>query len=172
MAEIWARLALGLESPRVALLSNGEEEGKGDQLVKDTLPLLKQVKHLNMVGNVEPKQVLNGEADVIVTDGFVGNIMGKSLEAMASYMGKVIRAELKAAPLTAVGGLLAKPALQRVRQRLASEEIGGIPLLGLDGTVIVAHGSSNARSIRSAIRQAARAVDVDVVGAIKEAFGE
>ncbi|MCA1554259.1 MAG: phosphate--acyl-ACP acyltransferase, partial [Chloroflexi bacterium] len=129
--------------------------------------LLKAVNNINFIGNIEPKDVLRHGADVVVCDGFVGNIMLKTAEGVASLMTATIRQEIKASPLTMLGGALATPAFNRVRKRLDSSEVGGAPLLGVDGVVIIGHGRSDARAIKNMIRTAMRAVESDVVGAIK-----
>jgi glycerol-3-phosphate acyltransferase PlsX len=167
MGDIYARAVLGCPEPRVALLSNGEEPGKGNTLVKDTCKLLSS-SDLNFIGNFEPKEALACDADVVVTDGFYGNVFIKTLEATAKMLTSLIRDEIKTSPLTAVGGLLAKPAFRRVARRVDPFEVGGGPLLGVNGLVIVGHGRSNARAIKNAIGQARKAVQGDVVGAIRK----
>lgn len=171
MGTTYARAVLDRSAPRVALLSNGEEPGKGNTLVKETTRLLSD-SDLNFVGNIEPKEAMGGRADVVVTDGFTGNIFIKSTEATAQMLTDLIRDEIKAAPLTAVGGLLAKPAFGRVAQRVDPFEVGGGPLLGVNGVVIVAHGRSNARAIKNAIGQARKAVQGRVVEAIRSGLTE
>ncbi len=171
MAHLYARLALGISEPRVALLSNGEEEGKGNALVHEATPLMKQCRQFNYVGNVEPKEVLQGKTDVVIHDGFTGNIMGKTLEAMGSMMRQMIAEEIKAGPLTAMGGLLARPAFKRVGKRIDPFEIGGAPLLGVNGVVIIGHGRSNEIAIKNAIRQARQAVLGNVVESIQAGLG-
>ena len=171
MGSIYVERVRGISRPRVALISNGEEEGKGNQLIKDTIPLL-SASDLNYIGNIEPKEFVRGEADVAVTDGFTGNIILKTAEAIASYMGDLIRQELKANPITALGGLLAKPAFSRVSRQLNPDEVGGAPLLGVNGVVIIGHGRSNAYAIRQAIGQARRAVEHDIVTAIRDGVTE
>jgi glycerol-3-phosphate acyltransferase PlsX len=166
MGTVYARAVLGRTSPRVALLSNGEERGKGNQLVKETTGLLES-SGLHFVGNVEPKEALASQADVVVHDGFSGNIFIKTVEATGSMLNGLIRDEIKASPLTAVGGLLAKPAFRRVASQVDPFEVGGGPLLGVNGVVIVAHGRSNARAIKNAVGQARRAVRGRVVEAIR-----
>jgi len=157
---------LGCANPRVALLSNGEEPGKGNTLVKDAFKLLAD-SNLNFIGNFEPKEALAHHADVVVGDGFTGNIFIKTLEATAKMLTDLIRQEIKANPVTAVGGLLAKPAFRRVARTVDPFEVGGGPLLGVNGVVIVAHGRSNARAIKNAIGQARKAVQGGVVEAIR-----
>jgi len=170
MAHQYAKLGLGISEPRVALLSNGEEEGKGNTLVHDTAPLMQAENSFHFVGNMEPKEVLRGETDVIIHDGFTGNIMGKTLEAMGSMMSILIREEIKASPISLVGGALASSAFKRVRQRVDPFEVGGAILLGVDGVVIIGHGRSNDIAIKNAIRQARQAIHGNVVEAIKSGF--
>ena len=154
---LYAETVFGWPSPRVALLSNGEEAGKGNQLVKEAYPLL-QASGLNFIGNIEPKEFFAGKADVAVSDGFTGNVLLKTSEAVASFLINMIREQIKASPLTAVGGLLAKPAFKRVGALLDPSEYGAAPLLGIDGLVFVGHGRSDAHALVSAIRVARQAV--------------
>jgi glycerol-3-phosphate acyltransferase PlsX len=166
MGSLYVERVLGIENPKVALLSNGEEEGKGNTLIKETIPLMED-SGLNYIGNIEPKEFMRGQADIAVTDGFTGNLVMKTAEAIAAYMSDLIRDEMYKGPRTIVGGLLARPAFARVRKRLDPNEVGGAPLLGVNGVVIIAHGRSNDFAIKQAIRQARLAVEKDVVGAIK-----
>ncbi len=165
MGSLYMEQVVGIRNPRVALVSNGEEEGKGNMLIKEALPLL-QASGLNFIGNIEPKEFMRGAADVALTDGFTGNIMMKTAEAIASYMSDLIRDELMANPLTAVGGLLAKSAFGRVRRLLDPHEVGGAPLLGVNGVVIIGHGRSNAYAIKQAVGQARQMVAHNIVMAI------
>lgn len=167
MGKIYAQNALGLESPRIALLSNGEEEGKGNQLIKDAGELIQRLP-LNFVGNVEPKEIMQGKVDVIVADGFVGNIFVKTFEASASYISYLIRDELKQNVFSMLGALLARPAFQRVRKRTDTFEVGGAPLLGVNGVVIIGHGRSNAIAVKNAVRQAGLAVKGRIIDSIRE----
>lgn len=167
MGSLYVERMLNISNPRVALISNGEEEGKGNLLIKESIPLLES-SGLNYVGNVEPKEFIRGAADVGVTDGFTGNIMMKTAEAVAAYMSDNIRDSLMANPLTMLGGLLARPAFRRVRQELNPDEVGGAPLLGVNGVVIIAHGRSNAYAIKQAVGQARRIVQRGVVEAIAQ----
>lgn len=171
MGAIYARAALECGEPRVALLSNGEEPGKGNALVKEVYPLL-AASGLNFVGNVEPKEVLSGRTDVVVHDGFAGNIFIKTLEAAARMLTDLIRDEIKASPITAAGGLLAKPAFRRVGRHIDPFEVGGGPLLGVNGVVIIGHGRSNDRAIKNAIGQARKAVQGRVVEAIRNGLAK
>lgn len=166
MGQIYARNALGLNNPRIGLLSNGEEEGKGNQLIKDAALLLQQMP-INYVGNVEPKEVMEGKVDIIVADGFVGNIFVKTFEASTSLIGRLIREEIRSSPFSALGGLLARPAFRRARKRLDTFEVGGAPLLGVKGVVIIGHGRSNAVAIKNAVHQASLAVKGGIIEAIR-----
>ena len=167
MGSVYVERMLGIARPRVALISNGEEEGKGNALIKEAIPLL-AASGLNYVGNIEPKEFVAGAAEVGVIDGFAGNIMMKTAEAVAGYMSATIRKYIMAGTLTKIGGALARPAFERVRQQLNPDEVGGAPLLGVDGVVIIAHGRSNAYAIRQAIGQARRVADGGIVAAIRE----
>jgi glycerol-3-phosphate acyltransferase PlsX len=166
MGSIYVEKVRGIPNPRIALISNGEEEGKGNELIRETIPLLRE-SGLNYIGVAEPKEFfVQGVADVGVTDGFTGNIILKSVEAVASYMSRLINSEVRAHPVTAMGGLLARPAFNRVRTQLNPDEVGGAPLLGVNGVVIIGHGRSNAYAIKQAVGQARKAVQQDIVGAI------
>ncbi|MEA3459997.1 MAG: phosphate--acyl-ACP acyltransferase, partial [Chloroflexota bacterium] len=167
MGSVYAEKVLGIENPRVGLVSNGEEETKGSILVQEAHQLLKK-SDLNFIGNVEGKDVPAGMADVVVTDGFTGNVIVKLSEGLASFLKAMIEEEIKANPLTAIGGLLAKPAFSRVSRRTDYTDYGGAPLLGVDGVVIIAHGRSNAKAIKNAIRVAKQAVEGRMLAAIKE----
>lgn len=166
MGKIYAMNTLGLDNPRVSLLSNGEEEGKGNDLVRDATPLIAALP-INFVGNVEPRELLKGGADVVVCDGFVGNVMLKTLEATSSIMGSLIREEIMADPISKLGGLLARNAFKRVYKQVDPFEVGGAPLLGVNGVVIIGHGRSNDTAIKNAIGQARKAVTGRVIEAIE-----
>lgn len=166
MGDIYARKGLGLDNPRVALLSNGEEEGKGCDLVNEAAGILKTLP-LNFVGNAEPKDFMNGSADVIVADGFTGNVFIKTAEASLKLLSNLIRDEIKSNVLSMTGGALARPAFRRVFKQLDPGEIGGAPLLGVNGVVIIGHGNSDANAVRNAIRQARDASAGNVVEAIR-----
>lgn len=169
MGSLYVERVLGVANPRVGLISNGEEEGKGNALIKATIPLM-MASGLNYVGNVEPKEFMKGHVDVGVTDGFSGNLMMKTAEAIADYISNLMRDEIMANPVTIFGGLLARPAFARVRRRLNPDEIGGAPLLGVNGVVIIGHGRSNAYAIKQAISQARRMVENQVVEGIATGF--
>lgn len=167
MGSIYAERVLGVPNPRVAIVSNGEEEGKGNQLVQDTIPLLKASK-LNFVGNAEGKDIPWGLADVIVTDGFTGNVIIKLAEGVSKFLLDVLKEELTSRSVSKMGALLARPAFDEVKRRLDYREYGGAPLLGVDGAVIIGHGRSDAVAIRNGIRLAVQTVENGVLDAIKE----
>ena len=165
MGSIYAQKVLGIEQPIVALLSNGEEAGKGNQLVKDTFALLEK-SNLNFKGNIEPKELFAGEADVIITDGFTGNILVKSSEAVAKLITDSLKDELMKSVATKAGALLARPAFKRIKSLIDPSEIGAAPLLGIDGLVFVGHGRSDARAVLNSILLANRALQSDYTSAI------
>ncbi len=166
MGSAYAERVLDIPNPRVAIVSNAEEEGKGNMLVQDTLPLLKS-SPFNFVGNVEGKDIPAGLADVVVTDGFTGNVILKVSEGVGKMLLEAIKTEIKSRPLATVGAALARPAFKAVGSMLDYREYGGGALLGVDGVVIIAHGRSDAYAVRNAIRAARRAVESDVISVIK-----
>jgi phosphate acyltransferase len=171
MGSVYAQKVLGLASPRVGLLSNGEEPGKGNSLVKETYPLMVG-SGLNFIGNVEGKELFAGEVDVVVTDGFTGNVLLKSSEAVAKLITDILRQELMSSARTKVGALLAKPAFAKIRKMMDPAEVGAAPLLGLDGLVFVGHGRSDARALVNGIKVARQAVEVDLLRALRAAIQE
>ena len=171
MGVVYAERVLGRENPVVGLLSNGEEEGKGSELVKEVGGRLRRTS-LNFMGNVEPKDVLAGRADVVVADGFVGNVAIKMAEATAELVFRTLRDEVPRTLHGKAGGLLIRPAVNRIRSRMDWREFGGAPLLGIEGVAVVAHGRSDALAVRNAIRVARQAVESDLVGKIREALGK
>lgn len=171
MGESYVRAVLGIARPRVALLANGEEEIKGNQVVQETHALLKQraaSAGMNFIGNVEGKDVPAHLADVIVADGFVGNIALKTAEGIAKMLNELIRSEIKANPISMLGGALALPAFNKVKKILDYTEYGGAPLLGVNGVVIIGHGRSNAVAVKNAIRVAKRAVETNILETIRD----
>jgi glycerol-3-phosphate acyltransferase PlsX len=166
MGHCYARQALGIPSPRVGLLSTGEEEDKGNVLIQDVTPMLKQ-STLNFVGNIEGKDIPTGFADVIVTDGFTGNVYIKGAEGVAWIIQRMVEREVRARPLAMLGALLAWGAIKALKAKMDYREFGGGPLLGVNGVVIIAHGRSDPYAIRHAIRVANQAADHDLVETIK-----
>jgi glycerol-3-phosphate acyltransferase PlsX len=175
----------GIDNPRVAIVSNGEEADKGNNLVRDTFPLL-QASGLNFVGNAEGKDVTKGIADVVVTDGFTGNVMVKLTEGLVSFLARFLKRELASGALNKValvlmvpglivtlpGLLLLLPAFLRIAKRLDYREYGGAPLLGVDGVVIIAHGRSDAKAIKNAVRVARDSVAAGLLDVIKQGLAE
>ncbi|MEJ7709487.1 MAG: phosphate acyltransferase PlsX [Pyrinomonadaceae bacterium] len=152
MGDAYARAVLGISRPSVGLMSIGEEESKGNELTKEAFQLLRALPGLNFVGNVEGRDVFTGRVDVIVTDGFTGNVMLKLSEGLSEAMLSMIRKELKGTAISQAGAMLARPAFRRLKKKLDYSEYGGAPLLGVRQIVVIGHGSSNARAIRNAIR--------------------
>ena len=153
MGHFYAQMVLGIEHPRVGLLSIGEEEGKGNDLTKETFHVLKETG-LNFIGNAEGRDVYNGNADVVVCDGFIGNVVLKASEALGEMVNKGLREELSRNPIRKLGYLLSKGAFDSFKKKIDYSEYGGAPLLGVKGGCIVSHGRSNAKAIKNAIRVA------------------
>lgn len=171
MGSLYAEKIRNVQQPRVGLMSNGEEEGKGNELVKEAFGLLKE-SGLNFIGNVESKEIYNGRADVVVTDGFTGNVFLKTSEAVAKYMISVLKENLTSGIRTTVGAALAKPAFDKIRKVMDPGEVGGVPLLGIDGLVFVAHGRSDAHAMFNAIGAARTAINADLLGAVRKGIQE
>jgi glycerol-3-phosphate acyltransferase PlsX len=163
MGAVFAAEILGIERPTIRLLSIGEEREKGNQLALEAHELL-AASELDFRGNTEGRDILRGAADVVVTDGFTGNVVLKTLEGTIRTILDALRAEITATPRGKLGGLLIRPAARRLRHRLDPDTYGGAYLLGLRGLAVVAHGNSSRTAIANAIRLAARGVDHDVVG--------
>ncbi|HTQ81366.1 MAG TPA: phosphate acyltransferase PlsX [Thermoanaerobaculia bacterium] len=153
MGHFYAQEVIGTPKPRIGLMSIGEEESKGTDLTREVFKVLKRTG-LNFLGNVEGRDVFNGSADVIVCDGFVGNVILKSAEALAEFISKMLREELGRNLRTQAGYLLAKPAFDRFRQRTDYSEYGAAPLLGVNGGCFIGHGRSNDHAIQNAVRRA------------------
>lgn len=168
MGHFYARDVLGRDRPRVALLSIGEEPGKGNEAVVAAHALL-AASGLDFAGNVEGRDILRGDADVVVCDGFVGNVLLKFGESVKDFLGDAIRDELAGSVRARLGALLMKPAFQSLKRRIDYAEYGGAPLLGVDGVVIIGHGGSSVKAFRNAVRVAATAVERDMVRHIEEA---
>jgi glycerol-3-phosphate acyltransferase PlsX len=170
MGSVYADKVRGVNNPRVGLVSNGEEEGKGNELVRAATPLFKK-SGLNYFGNVEGKEVIGGKVDVAVTDGFVGNVMLKTAEAVGKLILDEIRVSIRnGGPLAILGGLLVRPALGKIKKLLDPSEQGAAILLGVNGLVLIGHGRSDAIAIKSAIRLAKNAAEANVLEALKTAI--
>lgn len=166
MGAVYAERVLGFENPRVGLVSNGEEPGKGSQLVQEAFELLAHTD-LNFIGNVEGKDIPRGLADVVVTDGFTGNVIIKLSEGVGRLLMEIIEAEIRQRPLAVAGALLAKGAFDAVKGRLDYRRYGGGALLGVNGVVIIGHGRSDAPAIVKAIEVAQQAVEQNIVEVIR-----
>ena len=171
MGAVYAREMLGRPQPRIGLLSNGEEEGKGDERVRETARRLKGSLP-GFIGNVEPKDIYGARADVVVADGFVGNVAIKMAEATAEFLFRSLREEIPRTMTGKLGGLLIRPGVRHLRDRIDWREFGGAPLLGIEGVAVVAHGRSDARAMKNAIRVAREAVENQLVGKIRAEVGK
>ncbi len=168
MGQVYAEKVLGVANPSVGLLSNGEEATKGNALVQQVHALLVTTEGLNFVGNVEGSDIARGTIDVVVTDGFTGNVALKTAEGIATLMTELLRAEITSTLPRKLAGLLLRPAFRAVRDKLDYAETGGAALLGVNGAVIIAHGRSSARAIENALRVAAEAAEHDLTAKIAE----
>ncbi|MEN8240482.1 MAG: phosphate acyltransferase PlsX [Chloroflexota bacterium] len=167
MGSLYAKAVLSIQNPRVGLVSNGEEAGKGNELVKESYHHLEELD-LNFIGNVEGKEFYGGEVDVAVTDGFTGNVFIKASEAVAKLLIDELKDSLLSTTRTKIGGFLAKPAFETLREMLDPASVGAVPLLGLDGLVFVGHGRSSAKALVSAISRARQAAEIDLLGSLKD----
>jgi glycerol-3-phosphate acyltransferase PlsX len=165
MGSIYMRDCMNIAEPRVGLINIGVESDKGNALVKETYPLMEKAPY-HFVGNVEAREITNNAADVLVCDGFSGNLVLKFMEGVAGSLMGIIKKEIMADTRSKIGALLAKPAFRRVKHAMDYTEVGGAPLLGVQGAVVKAHGSSNAHAFACAIRQCIRIIDADVPGTI------
>ena len=167
MGDAYMKGVMGIESPRIGLANIGAEAEKGNALVKATYPLMENAPY-RFVGNVEARDIPLNQADVIVTDGFCGNLILKYTEGLAKCLMGIIKHEMMADVRGKIGGLIAKPVFGKIKKIMDSDEIGGAPLLGVQGAVVKAHGSSNGHAFASAISQCVRMIDGKVVDTIRE----
>jgi glycerol-3-phosphate acyltransferase PlsX len=172
MGAVFAEEILGIANPEIRLVSIGEEPEKGNQLTLEAHALLAASTDLNFAGNAEGRDLLAGAADVVVTDGFTGNVALKVTEGTILGLLEGLRAEITATTLGKLGGVLIRPAARRLRERLDPDTYGGAYLLGLRGLAVIAHGNSSRRAVTNAIRLAARGVEKDVVGRLTQNLGE
>jgi glycerol-3-phosphate acyltransferase PlsX len=171
MGAAYARHVLGRQNPEVGLMSNGTEEEKGNALCKETHTLLRAAgAQINFRGNVEGHDIWHNPPDVVVTDGFTGNILLKSSEALAHAIFDMVKSEIHAGVRTRIGGLLARPAFKRVHKKTNADEYGGMPLLGLNGITIISHGGASAYAIQNALRMACESIRHEVNPHIVEAI--
>ncbi|MDD4168849.1 MAG: phosphate acyltransferase PlsX [Desulfotomaculaceae bacterium] len=170
MGSLYARQILGVANPKVGLLSNGEEETKGDEVTLAAFPLLANAG-INFIGNVEGRDIYRSVVDVLVCDGFVGNILLKAGEGLAEFLFKIMKEEVAKSLLSLnAGGTMTGVALEGIQKRIEYAEYGGAPLLGVNGVSVVCHGRSTAKAIKNAIRVAKEAVDNNLVSAIRESI--
>ncbi|HEX5131599.1 MAG TPA: phosphate acyltransferase PlsX [Candidatus Krumholzibacteria bacterium] len=172
MGSVFAERNLGIKNPRVGLLNIGEERSKGNELVRDSYALLEADPRITFVGNVEGRDVFDGAADVVVCDGFVGNVILKFSESIYSFLSHLVRDEIRRGMMAKAGALLMKPAFTNIRSRLDYAEYGGAPLLGVNGVVIISHGKSSRRAIKNAILAAAKSLNANVNEHIERRFAE
>jgi len=170
MGHVFSKNVLHVARPRVGLLSIGEEDGKGNSLTRDTLPLLRELRGINFIGNVEGRDLFNGHCDVAVCDGFVGNVALKTCEGTAKLLSVSLKESLKSTVTSQVGALLSKKAFTAFKKRLDYSEYGGAQLLGVRGPCVVGHGSSNERAIMNGIRIAAEFAQAEVNSGIEAAL--
>jgi glycerol-3-phosphate acyltransferase PlsX len=170
MGHMYAKNILKIHNPRVGLLSIGEEEMKGNSLTRDTFPLLRALRGINFIGNVEGRDLFNGHSDVSVCDGFVGNVALKAIEGTAQLLSASLRESLKSTVTSQVGALLSRKAFAEFKKRLDYSEYGGAVLLGVRGVSIVGHGSSNEKAVMNGIRVAAEVAQADVNSGIEAAL--
>src|SRR5271154_97073 len=171
MGDIYCRSIFGMKHPRVGLLSIGEEEGKGNELTREAFQLLKRLP-INFIGNVEGRDLYNGHVDVIVADGFVGNVALKTSEGVARLVRAVLKETLKSTITSQVGAYLSRNAFSDFKKRLDHTEYGGAPLLGIKGVCIITHGSSNANAIKNAVRVAAEFSERRINESIEQGLGK
>ena len=168
MGQVYAQAIMGITNPSIGLLSNGEEASKGNALVQSAWPLLNATEGLNFAGNVEGKDIAAGTVDVYVTDGFTGNVVLKTIEGVASMLIQLIREEITSTFPRKLAALVLKPAFRSVARKLDYAAIGGAPLLGVDGAVIISHGRSSELAIENAVGVCKRAAESDLAGKIRE----
>ncbi|MBZ7940016.1 phosphate acyltransferase PlsX [Campylobacter molothri] len=152
MGDIYARELMKISKPRLALLSNGEEECKGNELTKEVHQMMKQIP--NFIGNAEGRDIFNGEIDILICDGFSGNVILKACEGVATAIFQILKKEVRQSIFAKLGALMMKPCFKKLKKHMDWQEYGGAPLLGVNGCVIISHGKSDARAIKNAIFQA------------------
>lgn len=172
MGKIYMENIMKVNNPKVAIVNVGAEKEKGDSFTKEAYELLEQTKNINFVGNIEGREIPSGEADVVVCDGFVGNVILKLSEGIVKTFSNVVKKEITSNLLYSIGGALSKGAFKNVKKRFDYSEVGGAAFLGLKGLVVKAHGSSNAKAIKSAINQCYNFIETDIVEKIETAILE
>lgn len=172
MGSVYMENALKIERPTVGILNIGAEEEKGNALVKETYPLLKECKDINFIGSVEARDFIYGAADVVVTEAFAGNVMLKTIEGVASGLFKLIKNSITATPVSTIGAALVKPQLKNVAKIFDATEYGGAPLLGLNGLVVKIHGNASHKEVKNALFQVEMFRSQDVNGKIREQLSD
>ena len=172
MGSIYMENIMGIKNPRVAIVNIGAEEEKGNALVKETFPLLKECQDINFIGSIEARDIPRGYADVIVCEAFVGNVILKLYEGVGGTLIKMVKQGLMVSLRSKIGALLVKPALKETLKSFQLDEHGGAPLLGLKGLVVKTHGSSKAVEIKNTVLQCAEFIEQDIVGKIQKSVGE
>ena len=172
MGMVYSHRVLGVEKPRVGLLNIGEEQAKGNEIAKAVHSNLCAFKHINFIGNVEPKMLFKGMADVVVCDGFIGNLVLKTSEAIGSMVSFKLKQELKSSLISKLGALLSMGAFRRLKKIMDPNEFIGAPLMGVNGSVIICHGASSARGIANSIVGALKAVETNVNEHIRQGIQE
>lgn len=172
MGQIYMENAMGINNAKVGLVNVGVEKEKGDVLTKGAYSLLEEDKSINFYGNIEAREIPTGVVDVIVCDGFVGNIILKLCEGVTKSFSNIVKNEIKSKFLYSIGGLLSKGAFNNVKKIFDYAEVGGAPFLGLKGLVVKAHGSSNSKAIKNAINQCYKFIDNDIVNKIEKSIEE
>ena len=170
MGQIYAEDVLGVDNPLTGLLSNGEEESKGNEVTKEAFKLLEKTN--NFVGNIEGNDIFNGSVDVVVCDGFIGNIMLKTAEGVADTIGKIIKDNLRRSLVSIAGAVLMRKVFKNLKLKVDYAEYGGAPLIGVKSPVIIAHGKSNSKAIKNAIFQAISAADSNLNIHIEEKLNQ
>ena len=166
MGEAYAKEILGRKEPKVGLLSNGEEESKGNEVSKEAFKLVSRLD--SFVGNAEGNQIFDGSIDVMVCDGFMGNILLKTSEGVADAIGKIIKKQIKKSPLAIAGSVLMRKVFKTLKKQVSYDEYGGAPLLGVNGCVIISHGKSNSKAIKNAIFQSVKFANSNINKVIEE----
>ncbi|WP_317366444.1 phosphate acyltransferase PlsX [uncultured Tyzzerella sp.] len=172
MGKIYMENIMKINNPKVAIVNVGSEKEKGDTFTKEAYELLEQTKNINFVGNIEGREIPAGEADIVVCDGFVGNVILKLSEGIVKTFSQVVKKEITSNILYSIGGVLSKGAFKNIKKKFDYAEVGGAPFLGLKSLVVKAHGSSNAKAIKSAINQCYKFIESDIATKIENAILE
>lgn len=172
MGNVYHKAVFGVDIPKVMTLSNGTEDHKGTPLVQDTNKLLKEEKRINYLGNIEARNVLHGEADVVVCDGFNGNILLKSIEGTFTVVKNLLKSEFKSNPITMLGYVFSKKVVKNITETFNYKAVGGAMLLGINGVVVKAHGNSDVEGFTGALNVARKMVDKNIIENIKGQFSE